>query len=196
MSAPDRPRRLLIGACGAANVLTLPAYLTALGAELGSGPDPRLDVAVIMTHSAARFLSPDAVRLITPTVVAPDEPPLRQNHVDWARWPDLFLVLPATAHMLAAGAHGLADGLLATTLLAYEGPVTYFPSMNPVMAAHPAVQRNVTTLRTDGHQVIMGTPASSYEAATGSYTQLPGMPAPSAVVEYVRRALKLDQGRP
>lgn len=195
MSAPDRRRRLLIGACGAANVLTLPAYLTALGVELGSGPQPRLEVAVIMTPSASRFLAPDAVRLLTAEVIAHDEPSLRQNHVDWARWPDLFLVLPATAHMLAAAALGLADGLLATTLLAYEGPVTYFPSMNPAMAAHPAVRRNVATLRADGNQVILGAQGSSYEAAAGSYTNLPGMPAPPAVVEYVRRALKLDQGR-
>jgi phosphopantothenoylcysteine decarboxylase/phosphopantothenate--cysteine ligase len=66
----------------------------------------------------------------------------------------LLCVAPATANVLAKAACGLADDLLSTILLSFEGPVLMAPAMNCVMWAKPAVQRNVAQLRADGVTLI------------------------------------------
>lgn len=76
------------------------------------------------------------------------------NHVMQGQAADLVVVAPATADLLARAAHGHADDLLTTTLLATEAPVLFAPAMHTEMWSNPAVQDNVATLRRHGHTVL------------------------------------------
>ncbi|MEV0253784.1 flavoprotein [Streptomyces sp. NPDC050732] len=184
---PGRPH-VLIGACGSANILNLPTYLTTIASDCGA------ELRVVLTASAGAFLPAASLRLLVERVAAADDPPLAHNHVEWARWADLVCVLPATAHTIAAAAHGLADSFLTTTLLAHHHSVTFFPSMNEQMLGNPAVRRNIKTLREDGHQIVLPRPGLSYEAASGTYEERLSVPGPEAVARYVSGALRLRTG--
>lgn len=184
----SRQPRVLIGACGSANVLNLPSYVTTIASDCA------VEIRVILTASAGVFLPADSLRLLAAQVAGADDHRLAHNHVEWARWADLVLVLPATAHVLASVAHGLADSFLTTTLLAHDRTVTFFPSMNEQMLKNPAVQRNIEILREDGHQIVLPRPGPSFEAASGTYHNRPSAPGPEAVARYVSRALRIRAG--
>ena len=76
------------------------------------------------------------------------------GHIELSRSADLILVVPATAQLMAKIAHGMADDLASTLLLATDTPVMIAPSMNVRMWDHPATQRNLTTMQKDGVKVI------------------------------------------
>ena len=76
------------------------------------------------------------------------------GHIELARWADLVLIAPATAHSLATLAHGFADDLLGTLCLATEAPIAVAPAMNRVMWASAATQANVAVLRARGVHVL------------------------------------------
>jgi phosphopantothenoylcysteine synthetase/decarboxylase len=80
------------------------------------------------------------------------------HHIDAARWAEVAVVAPATASTIARLAHGLADDLLSTELLAFQGPLVIAPAMNPAMYAHPATQANLKTLHARG--VVLAGPES------------------------------------
>ncbi len=65
-------------------------------------------------------------------------------HIELATAADLLCVAPATANILAKAAHGIADDLLSTILLSFDGPVVMAPAMNTQMWKKPALQRNRT----------------------------------------------------
>jgi phosphopantothenoylcysteine decarboxylase len=71
-------------------------------------------------------------------------------HIDLAQRADLVCIAPATAHLMAKAAHGMADDLLSTLLLSFTGPVLMAPAMNFEMWEKPSVKRNVAQLRADG----------------------------------------------
>ena len=75
-------------------------------------------------------------------------------HIELAEGADLLCVAPATANLLAKAAHGLADDLLSTLLLAFHGPMILAPAMNSFMWEKPAVKRNVEQLRADGFLIV------------------------------------------
>jgi phosphopantothenoylcysteine decarboxylase/phosphopantothenate--cysteine ligase len=128
-------------------------------------------VSVILTRNARRFVTRDALRAVTHGPVLsnlfeaqalgqgpwfPGSPPssLGMAHIGMAREADLLLVAPATANLLAKLAHGLADDLLSTALLATRAPVLIAPAMNVAMWAHAAVRENVRILRERGVSFI------------------------------------------
>ena len=76
------------------------------------------------------------------------------QHVRVGQQADLIVVAPATANTLAKAAHGLADDLLSTTLLASRAPVLFAPAMHTEMWENPATQANVRTLRERGYVVL------------------------------------------
>lgn len=76
------------------------------------------------------------------------------GHIELSRAADLVVVVPATADLMAKSAHGLADDLASTLLLATDKRVLYAPAMNVRMWLHPATRRNLATLRADGALVI------------------------------------------
>src|SRR5690606_18836194 len=115
-------------------------------------------VRVIMTESAARFITPLTFQTLSRQPVAIDtfdeKDPSVVSHIDLADHADLFVIAPATANMLGKMAHGLGDDMLSTTLLATEAPILVAPAMNVHMYAHPAVQQNMEVLRQRGVRFI------------------------------------------
>ena len=115
-------------------------------------------VKVAMTEAATRFVSPLTFAVLSENPVATDLWGEGQSealdHIEYARWADLAVLAPATANTLAKAAHGLADGIVSTLLLAFPGPVLVAPAMNDNMWRHSATQANLETLRRRGVQVV------------------------------------------
>ena len=116
------------------------------------------EVKVVMTRNATKFVSPLVFGEISKHKVAVE---MFENVQDWnvehiayATWADAYVVAPATANMLAKMAHGVADDMLSTQLLATTAPVFVCPAMNSNMYAHPTVQENLATLRGRGVHVL------------------------------------------
>lgn len=123
------------------------------------------DVRVVMTRSAAEFITPMTFEALSghPVHVGMFESGTgAMEHIELARWADTILVAPASANTLARLAHGMADDLLSTIVLASEAPLSLAPAMNQQMWHHPAVQANVTTLRQRGVNIFG--PASGSQA--------------------------------
>lgn len=175
MADPGGERNLLVGVCGAAAAMVLPDYLMCLRDAEGCR------IKVVMTYTATQILPADTVRLVSGDVYCEGPARFDPGHVKLAMWADQVIVLPATAHMLAQAAHGLAGNLLSSVLLAYDRPVAYFPSMNRRMWRQASVQRNVSQLRGDGHLVIEPVMKSCWEIATSTFQVGPGLPPPPAV---------------
>ena len=138
-------RRVLLGITGgvaAYKSAHLARLLTAAGVE----------VTVVMTESATRFVGPDTFAALTgrPVHTSLWERPGEVLHVRLAHEADLAIVAPATANLLAKLAHGLADDLLTSTLLEYAGPLVIAPAMHTGMWQHPATRGNVETLERRG----------------------------------------------
>jgi phosphopantothenoylcysteine decarboxylase/phosphopantothenate--cysteine ligase len=114
-------------------------------------------VKVIMTEKARHLVGPSTFRAVTGNPVAIslfDDPGSPMKHISLAREADVVVVAPATANLLAKMAHGLADDLLSTTLLATRAPVVVAPAMNAAMYRHPATQENLRKLRERGIMVV------------------------------------------
>ncbi|MEK3722090.1 bifunctional phosphopantothenoylcysteine decarboxylase/phosphopantothenate--cysteine ligase CoaBC [Paenibacillus sp. FSL H8-0034] len=116
------------------------------------------DVRVIMTESAVKFIAPLTFQTLSRHDVIIDTFDEKDasvvSHIDLADRADLIIVAPATANIIAKMAHGLADDMLSTTLLATMAPVWIAPAMNVHMYAHPAVQSNLDVLAARGVQFI------------------------------------------
>jgi phosphopantothenoylcysteine decarboxylase/phosphopantothenate--cysteine ligase len=152
--------RVLLGVTGGIAAYKVPELVRALGKE-------GAHVSVILTKTARRFVTRDALRAMTRGPVLADlfEPDalgpgpwfegssrsdLGMAHIGMAREADLVLVAPATAHAIGRLAHGMADDLLSTALLATRSPVLMAPAMNVAMWEHPAIQENVRILVSRG----------------------------------------------
>jgi len=105
-------------------------------------------VDAVLTASAAEFVRPVTFEALTgrPVLTSLWERDRALAHIGLAREPDLVIVAPATAHLLARAAMGLADDVLTAILLARTGPVLAAPAMNDAMFAHPATRANLNTL--------------------------------------------------
>ncbi len=146
-------------------------------------------VRPILTEAGARF-----VTRLSLSALAEDEArgdlfsladEARMGHIELSRSADLIVVAPATADLMAKAAHGLADDLASTVLLATDKPVMMAPAMNVRMWLHAATARNLATLRGDG-VAIVGPDEGAM--ACGEYG--PGrMAEPAAIVEAVMAAL-------
>jgi phosphopantothenoylcysteine decarboxylase/phosphopantothenate--cysteine ligase len=111
-------------------------------------------VRPVMTKASQQFITPLAVGALSASHVYSDlfsrEDEQDVGHIRLARECDLVLVAPASADLMAKMAHGLADDLASTILLATDRPVLLAPAMNPKMWEAPATKRNSETLRRDG----------------------------------------------
>jgi phosphopantothenoylcysteine decarboxylase len=128
------------------------AALTSALVQRGAG------VSVVMTKAATKFVGPATFAALSGRPVAVrgigDANHPLGAHIEIAERGELLCVAPATANFLAKAAIGLADDLLATLYLAFDGPVLAAPAMNSEMWSKPAVQRNIATLRGDGVEII------------------------------------------
>ena len=115
-------------------------------------------VIPVLTRSGAQFVTPLSIAALAGSKVYIDLFDLtdeaEMGHIELSRSADLILVAPATAHIMAKMAQGLADDLASTLLLATDTPVMIAPSMNVRMWDHAATQRNLTTLQADGVRMI------------------------------------------
>lgn len=116
------------------------------------------DVHVIMTASAKEFITELTLQSLSRNPVYSDtfdeREPSVVSHIHLADAADLVLVAPATANIIGKMAHGLADDMLSTTLLATTAPIMVAPAMNVHMYTHPAVMQNMETLVSRGVKMI------------------------------------------
>lgn len=116
------------------------------------------EVRVAMTRTAREFVAPLTYAVLsrhpvfTEVIEEPNKPQV--SHVELAAWADLLLVAPATAHLLAKFAQGLADDFLSTYHLAHWGPVVLAPAMETAMWEHPATRENLRRLRERGYHFV------------------------------------------
>ena len=113
-----------------------------------------MSVRVVLTEAGAQFVTPLSLASLSGQDVHQELFSLtaeaRMGHIELSRDADLVVIAPATADLLAKAAHGHANDLASTLLLATDKRVLAAPSMNLRMWLHPATQRNVATLRGDG----------------------------------------------
>ncbi|CAH0216403.1 Coenzyme A biosynthesis bifunctional protein CoaBC [Peribacillus sp. Bi96] len=143
-------------------------------------------VKVIMSESARQFVTPLTFQALSRNDVYTDTFDEKDSsviaHIDLADWADINLVAPATANVIGKMANGIADDMITTTLLATEAPVWVAPAMNVHMYAHPAVQKNMETLRTFGYQFIE--PGEGYLAC--GYVGKGRLEEPETIVEHLK----------
>ncbi|WP_067730888.1 bifunctional phosphopantothenoylcysteine decarboxylase/phosphopantothenate--cysteine ligase CoaBC [Oceanobacillus damuensis] len=116
------------------------------------------NVKVIMTESAASFVSPLTFQALSRNPVHIDtfdeKNPEKIAHIDLADWADIVIIAPATANIIGKLSNGIADDMLSTTLLATQAEVYVAPAMNVHMYAHPAVIQNMKQLEQWGYHFI------------------------------------------
>ena len=117
-----------------------------------------VDVHVILTRAGAEIITPLALETMSANPVVVDmfhrENPWEVEHISLAKRADVFLVAPATANFLGKAAHGIADDMLTTTILATRAPVLVAPAMNVNMYENPVVQENIALLKKRGWHFI------------------------------------------
>jgi len=117
-----------------------------------------IDVVVIMTEAATRFISPLTFRTLSGREVLTSlwetSQEWKVQHVGIAEELDLLVIAPATANFIAKMAYGLADDLLSTVVLANTAPVLVVPSMNTNMFLNPIVQDNMKKLQSFGYHFM------------------------------------------
>ncbi|MDD4801605.1 MAG: bifunctional phosphopantothenoylcysteine decarboxylase/phosphopantothenate--cysteine ligase CoaBC [Syntrophomonas sp.] len=117
-----------------------------------------IDVIVLMTEGACKFINPLTFKTLSGREVGTDlwteSLEWKVQHIGIAEELDLLVIAPATANFLAKMAHGLADDLLSTVVVANTAPVLVVPSMNTNMYNNPIVQDNIKTLKSYGYHLM------------------------------------------
>ncbi len=112
------------------------------------------EVQCVLTEGGAQFITPLSVSSLSHNKVYSELWSLNDEsemgHIRLSRECDLIVIAPASADLMAKMAHGLANDLASTTLLASDKPILVAPAMNPEMWSHPATQTNIQTLRDRG----------------------------------------------
>lgn len=174
------------GSIAAYKAADITSQLTKLGAE----------VHCVLTEGAGHFITPLTLQTLSRQPVGvslwDEGKGWQPGHIELADRADLLLVAPATAHIIAQFAQGLAPDLLTSIYLATTAPVIIAPAMNGKMLLHPATQANLQTLRSRGHTILdtaEGLLACGYEGQ--------GKLAPvDLIVQAAIRQLEADQGKP
>jgi phosphopantothenoylcysteine decarboxylase/phosphopantothenate--cysteine ligase len=124
------------------------------------------DVRVILTPAAAEFITPLTLQALSgnPVGLSLLDPAAEaaMGHIELARWADFILVAPASADVIARIAHGMANDLLTTCILAANAPLAVAPAMNQQMYKNIAVQNNLATLKS--HNIHIHGPAAGEQA--------------------------------
>ena len=181
-------RILLIVGGGIAAYKTL--ELTRLLRKAGIGVRP------ILTAAGAEFVTPLSLSALSEDKVYSELFSLtdeaEMGHIELSRSADLVVVAPATADLMAKAAHGLANDLASTTLLATDKPVLMAPAMNVRMWEHPATRRNLATLKADG-VLLVGPDEGAMACGEFGFGR---MAEPAAIFEAIVAALQGPAARP
>lgn len=117
-----------------------------------------IEVHVIMTESASKFVNPLTFQSISQNMVVTDmfaEPKAWEiQHISLAQKADLMLIAPATANVIGKISNGIADDMLSTTVMATKAKVLIAPAMNTNMYQNPIVQNNISKLKGFGYKFI------------------------------------------
>ena len=144
-------KRILLGITGGIAAYKC-AELTRLFIKAGA------EVRVVMTQSATEFITPLTLQALSGNRVHLDlldpEAEAAMGHIELARWADLVLVAPATANSIARIAHGEADDILTTLVLATPAAIAIAPAMNQGMWSDAQTQANITALAARGYALI------------------------------------------
>ncbi|MEH6457977.1 MAG: bifunctional phosphopantothenoylcysteine decarboxylase/phosphopantothenate--cysteine ligase CoaBC [Cocleimonas sp.] len=180
-------RRILIGISGG-----IAAYKTAelARALIKNGAEVR----VCMTKAATEFITPLTLQALTGNPVHSElldtEAEAGMGHIELARWPDLIMIAPASADLIARIANGLANDLLSTICLATDKPIHIAPAMNRLMWSNVATQHNCKTLSQRGF--ALHGPAEGEQACgeTGAGRMLEAQELADIVVAELNADLK------
>ncbi|SHO50197.1 bifunctional phosphopantothenoylcysteine decarboxylase/phosphopantothenate--cysteine ligase CoaBC [Desulfopila aestuarii] len=144
-------KKVLVGVSGSIAAFKVAGWVSTLAKA-------EARVSVIMTNSATRFVTPLTFSALsgekTHVDMFDNESGESMAHINLGRDADLIIIAPASAQTIARLAHGLADDLLSTTILASRTPVYICPAMNSRMYSHPATQENIEKLKKFGYHVI------------------------------------------
>lgn len=150
-------------------------------------------VHVIMTQNATNFINPITFETLTGNKCLVEtfdrNFEFQVEHVSLAKQADLALVAPASANVIGKMAHGIADDMLTTTLLACKAPILVSPAMNTNMYENPIVQDNLHTLEHYGMKII--TPASGYLACGDTGTGK--MPEPETLYAHIEAEIACEK---
>ena len=132
------------------------------------------EVRVCMTEAATQFVAPLTFASLSKCPVylkngAVEARPFQ--HIDFPRWADLYLVVPATANVIGKFVYGIADDPVSLCFMSCTGPRFIAPAMNVAMFNSPAVKRNLETLRSFENTFVMDSPAG--ELACGEVGKTP-----------------------
>lgn len=176
-------KNILLGVTGGIavyKVLDVASKLRKLNYELNT----------IMTESACEFVRPLSFETITNNYVVTDtfERPKTWDveHIALAKKADLMLIAPATANIIGKVAHGIADDMLSTTIMATKCQVVFAPAMNTAMYENPIVQDNIAYLKEKGYLFIE--PDSGWLACGDLGAGK--LPTPERITEYVVNCLE------
>ena len=147
------------------------------------------DVNVIMTRNATNFINPITFETLTGNKCLIDtfdrNFQFNVEHVALAKRADIFMVAPASANVIGKIAHGIADDMLTTTIMACKCPKLISPAMNTNMFENPILQDNLKILEKYGYELIQ--PASGYLACGD--TGAGKMPEPETLLQYILRTI-------
>jgi len=145
-------------------------------------------IRVVMTPNATRMVSPIIFKTVTEEDVYIEDFSIKDPlaHIRLGDWADLLVLIPATANTIAKVANGIADNLLTSVVLAFEGKKMVFPAMNVKMYENQATQENLNKLRRLNFKVVE--PASG-ELACG-YSGRGRLPSEEAIVGLIDRDIE------
>lgn len=148
-----------------------------------------IEVRVIMTESATKFVTPLTFQSISQNMVVTDmfaEPKAWEiQHISLAQKADVMLIAPATANIIGKVANGIADDMLSTTIMATKAKVIFAPAMNTNMYENVIVQENIKKLKALGYEFIE---PDSGRLACGDIGK-GKLPKPEVIFEHVLTSL-------
>lgn len=179
-------KTVLLGVSG-----SIAAYKTAYLAS--SLKKLNADVHVLMTENATNFINPITFETLTGNKCLVDtfdrNFEFSVEHVSLAKKADVVMLAPASANVIGKIAHGIADDMLTTTIMACRCRKIIAPAMNTNMFENPIVQDNLKTLERYGYEIIM--PATGYLACGD--TGAGKMPEPELLLEYILREIACEK---
>ena len=151
------------------------------------------DVHVLMTKNAVNFINPITFESLTGNKCLVDtfdrNFQFQVEHVSIAKKADVVMVAPASANVIGKIAHGIADDMLTTTIMACKCPVYIAPAMNTNMYENPILQDNLDVLKKFGYHVI--DPACGYLACGD--TGAGKMPEPEVLLSYITKEIAYEK---
>lgn len=179
-------KTVLLGVSG-----SIAAYKTAYLASALKKLDA--DVHVLMTQNATNFINPITFETLTGNKCLVDtfdrNFEFSVEHVSLAKQADVVMIAPASANVIGKLAHGIADDMLTTTVMACKCKKIVAPAMNTRMFENPIVQDNLKILTRYGYEVI--SPATGYLACGD--TGAGKMPEPQELLEYIRQEIEYEK---